>query len=304
MHILLTGGTGWIGRALCAELGREGHSLTVLSRRPEAVPAVCGKGVRGLGDLRALRQEPPVDAVVNLAGAPVADWPWTGARRRVLRASRVDLTRDLVAALADLSQPPALLVSASAVGYYGDAGELELDEDSAVMGSDFGSRLCRDWELEARSAEALGMRVARVRIGLVLGPGGGLLQRLALPARLGLGARLGSGEQWQSWVHRDDVVGLLRWLLACSDSAGVYHATAPEPVRQAEFNRALSACFGRRPRLIVPASLLRLGLGEMSVLLLGGQKALPRRTEAQGFRFHYRHLNAALAAIYPDRPAA
>lgn len=299
MHILVTGGTGWIGRTLCRRLSAQGHQLVVWSRRPARVPEFCGPSVSAIEQLQQLPVHPPLDAVINLAGAPIADRPWTESRRHELRDSRIDLTRHLVDSLARLPQPPRALINASAIGYYGDAGDTELDETSPPQGDDFASQLCRDWEAEAREAEQRwSCRVVVTRFGLVLGPDGGLLSRMAFPARLGLGARLGNGRQWMSWVHRDDVIGGLIWLLG-NDQQGVFNITAPNPVRNDEFTRCLAEALGRRAFLVAPAPLLKLAMGEMSILLLGGQRVLPRRTQQAGYGFQFSQLETALSDIFP-----
>lgn len=296
MHILLTGGTGLIGRALCQLWLRQGHQLTVWSRRPERVAALCGDGVRGIARLEELAGE-PLDAVVNLAGAPIADRPWTRRRRAQLWDSRVHLTEQLVDWLGTLQSRPAVLISGSAVGWYGDAGEHPLEESSAPVSSDFASQLCIAWEESAQRAEALGMRVVLLRTGLVLAGEGGFLSRLLPAFRLGLGGRIGSGRQWMPWIHLDDQVALIDFLLQHPAASGPYNACAPQPVRNAEFSQVLGQVLHRPVWLPLPAAGLRLGLGEMAGLLLGGQRALPARLQVEGFVFRFTELRAALADL-------
>jgi uncharacterized protein (TIGR01777 family) len=298
MRILITGGTGLIGRALCKHWSSQGHTLIVLSRTPERVSALC-HGAHGIAALDALEGSAPLDAVVNLAGAPIADSPWTAARRTLLWRSRVDLSQQLVTWLGQQAQKPQVLLSGSAVGWYGDAGDRNLDESSPPSQTDFGSQLCMAWEQEAQRAEEHGVRVVLLRIAPVLAPNGGMLARLRLPFRLGLGGRLGSGRQWMPWIHIDDVVTLMDYLLQREACRGAFNACAPEPVRNADFTRALARALHRPAVLPAPAWVLRLALGEMSVLLLGGQRALPRHALAQGFRFHYPTLDMALSNL-PD----
>lgn len=299
MHILLTGGTGLIGRALCQHWRGQGHQLTVLSRRPDQVGALCSgaNGVARLDDIATLRLSNPVDAVVNLAGAGIADRPWTAARRDVLWRSRIDLSRALVAWMERQPMPPRLLLSASAVGWYGDGGDALLDEGSAPRGLDFGSQLCAAWEQEAQRAAQTGMRVAVLRIAPVLAEQGGMLARLLPPFRWGLGGRLGSGQQWMPWIHLQDLVAIFDHLLQHSGSEGVYNACAPEPVRNADFTRALARTLKRPALLPVPAWALRLLLGEMATLLLGGQRLRPRRLQEAGHRWQHPQLDAALQQI-------
>ncbi|OOE10391.1 TIGR01777 family oxidoreductase [Pseudomonas phenolilytica] len=296
MNILLTGGTGLIGRALCRHWTAQGHNLWVWSRTPQRVAQLCGPQVRGIGELRELDSQ-ALDAVVNLAGAPIADRPWTKARRALLWQSRVRLTEQLVTWLGQREPKPQVLISGSAVGWYGDGGEHTLTEDSQVVTGDFASQLCGAWEETAREAESLGIRVVLVRTGLVLAADGGFLQRLLPPFRLGLGGRIGSGRQWMPWIHIDDQIGLIDFLLHQPQARGPYNACAPQPVRNADFARALGRALHRPALLPVPAAVLKLSLGELSGLLLGGQRALPARAQAEGFVFHFDSLDAALADL-------
>ena len=296
MRILLTGGTGLIGRALCRLWSAQGHQLVVWSRRPAEVAALCS-GARGIARLDELDAAQAPEVVVNLAGAPIADRPWTAARRRLLWDSRVALTRELVDWLATLAQRPRLLLSGSAVGWYGDGGERRLDEDSPAGREDFGSELCFAWEMEAQRAEELGVRVALLRTAPVLAPRGGMLDRLLPAFRLGLGGRMGSGRQWMPWIHLDDEVGLIDFLVHHEDCRGPYNGCAPNPVRNAEFARTLARVLRRPALLPAPAGLLRLAFGEMSGLLLGGQHLLPRRTLEAGYRFRFPDLEAALVDL-------
>lgn len=302
MNILLTGGTGLIGRALCQHWLAQGHQLWVWSRSPEQVPGRCGAAVRGVGQLQELDQV-QLDAVVNLAGAPIADRPWTKARKALLWDSRVQLTERLLDWLGTREQKPRVLISGSAVGWYGDGGERELSEDSPPVTQDFASQLCGAWEETASRAEALGMRVVLVRTGLVLAPHGGFLQRLLPLFRLGLGGRQGDGRQWMPWIHLDDQVALIDFLLTQPHATGPYNACAPQPVRNAEFARALGRSLGRPAFFAVPAFVLKMALGELAGLILGGQRALPARLQAAGFRFRFTDLDAALADLRKRRSA-
>lgn len=294
MHILLTGGTGLLGRHLCHLWTGQGHRLTVWSRRPEQVPMLCGSGVRGIAQLDDLDADDPIDAVINLAGAPIADRHWTAARRNLLWASRITLTEQLLAWLQKREQRPEVLVSGSAVGWYGDGGERELTEASQPVKEDFASQLCIAWEETAQRAQALGIRVVLVRTGLVLASDGGLLSRLRLPFKLGLGGPLGSGRQWMPWIHIDDQIALIDFLMRHNDASGPYNACAPEPVRNRTFAKCLGKALHRPALLPVPALVLKAGLGELSTLLLGGQRARPTRLLAAGFTFRFNDLQSAL----------
>lgn len=292
MHILLTGGTGLIGRQLCRHWLAQGHRLTVLSRHPEHVARLCGDHVLGVGSLQEVIG--PVDAVINLAGAPIADRPWTHKRKALLWSSRISFTETLLTWLQGLEQKPAVLISGSAVGWYGDGGERELTEASGPVQDDFPSQLCIAWEETAQRAEALGIRVVLVRTGLVLAAEGGFLSRLLLPFKLALGGPIGNGRQWMPWVHIKDQIGLIDFLLHKPDASGPYNACAPHPVRNREFAKTLGQVLHRPAFMPMPAIALKVGLGELSGLLLGGQKALPERLQAAGFTFQFTELRAAL----------
>lgn len=293
MNILMTGGTGLVGAALCRRWSAAGHRITVLSRRADCVEALCGEGVVGVAAFSDISQDQHFDAVINLAGEPIADRRWTAVRKQQLRQSRIDLTASLLQFLRTLPAPPSVLISGSAVGYYGDQGDHVLDEEADAV-NDFAHQLCRDWERAALQAEALGTRVCVLRIGLVIANNGGFLSRMAMPFRLGLGGALGSGEQWMSWIHRDDLLAMIDFLLDQGVLRGVFNATAPCPVTNLEFSRTLARTVGRSTFLNVPAFALKIALGEMSSLLLGGQRVVPKRLQLAGFNFRYRHLQDAL----------
>ena len=295
MNILITGGTGLIGRALCRFWLQQGHQLTVCSRTPEKVAGLCGAQVRGIGQLEQYAGE--LDAVVNLAGAPIADRPWTAKRRQLLWDSRITLTEQLVAWLATRQQQPQVLLSGSAVGWYGDGGERPLDEQQPAVTSDFASLLCDAWESAALTAEVLGIRVVRIRTGLVLAAEGGFLQRLLLPFKLGLGGRIGSGKQWMPWIHLQDQIALIDFLLHHASASGPYNACAPQPVRNTDFSKTLGRTLHRPTFMPMPGMLLKLGLGELAGLLLGGQRAVPKRLQEAGFEFRFKDLDSALQAL-------
>ncbi len=296
MRILLTGGTGLIGQALCQHWQPQGHELWVWSRRPPAVAALC-IGPRGVAKLEDLPADVAFDAVINLAGAPIADRRWTQSRRQLLRHSRIELTRTLVDWMTRQATPAPVLISGSATGWYGNQGEQLLDEASASGPADFGSELCHAWEQEAERARQWGVRVVLLRTAPVLSPTGGMLGKLRLPFSLGLGGRLGSGQQWMPWIALQDEVALIDFLLHHTECSGVFNACAPGRVRNAEFTQALAHALHRPAILPAPAWALRLALGEMSVLLLGGQRLQPRRALEAGFVFRYPELGAALAQL-------
>ncbi len=294
MKILMTGGTGFIGKSLCQALLAQGHEVTVFSRQPEdRVRSLCGASVGALSDLRSSPAEVRFDAIINLAGEGIADRRWSEARKQQLWDSRIGVTGALIAFMAGMEVRPKVLLSGSAVGYYGNRGDTVLAE-SADPGEDFSHRLCAAWEREALRAEDLGLRTCIIRTGLVVGPGGGFLSRMLPMFKLGLGGPIGDGNQWMSWIHLDDHIGLTLRLLNESSASGIYNATAPNPVSNREFTRCLAQVLGRPAFLPAPAPLLRLALGEMAELLLGGQRVLPKRLMELGFEFRYPHLQEAL----------
>lgn len=300
MEILLTGGTGLIGRALCRALQAEGHRLTVLSRQPQTVAEKCGPQVRAMGSLDEWTPERHFDAVINLAGEPIADRAWTAARKQALRDSRVTLTEQLVARIAAAQCKPAALLSGSAVGYYGNGRERMLTEKDSP-GEDFAALLCRDWEAAARRVEAYGVRVCLLRTGLVLSREGGLLGKLELPFSLGLGARLGDGRQYMSWIHIRDHVAMTLRLLHDATLAGPFNLAAPQPVTNAEFTRALGQALHRPALFVAPGFLLKLGLGERASLLLEGQRVIPQALQASRASFAFSAVTLALADLFPEK---
>jgi uncharacterized protein (TIGR01777 family) len=237
------------------------------------------------------------DGVVNLAGASIAGGRWTAERKAVLRASRIDTTRALVEALAKMNVRPSVLVSASAIGIYGNRGDELLTEESKA-GADFLAELARDWEAEALKAEALGIRVVLARFGIILSREGGALAKILLPFKLGAGGRLGSGEQWMSWVTLEDVIGILRMAIEKATVRGAVNVVAPQPVKNTEFTKVLAKALHRPAFFPAPAFALRLALGEMAdALLLSSQRVAPQRLEQAGFRFAHTDLTTALGAV-------
>lgn len=293
MHVLITGGTGLIGSELSKNLIADGHAVSVLSRTPDKVTEICGPSVRGIGRLTELNDE-TIDAVVNLAGAPIADRPWTKKRKQVLWQSRVTLTEELVAWLGQMQVKPQVLVSGSAVGWYGDGGSTPLTEKSAAN-PEYTHTLCDAWESAARRASSHGIRVCLLRTGLVVAQGGGFLQRMVPPFKLGLGGAIGSGKQFMPWVHRADMVGIIMLLLQNPECKGPFNANAPNPVTNREFVKTLGRILNRPAVIPLPAPVLKLTLGEMSRLLLTGQNAVPQKVQEAGYRFRFTHLEAALA---------
>lgn len=299
MRILITGGSGFVGQALCQRLHEEGHRLLVTSRHPDKARAGLPEGTevrRWASDFVDL----PPEAIVNLAGEPIASGRWSEARKQALLDSRLETTRDIVALCEQLhsirGQAPRVLVSASAMGYYGDQGDRDVTEDTPAQ-DEFAHRLCRDWEAVALQAEPFGTRVAILRLGLVLDAGGGMLDKMVPPFKLGLGGRMGDGRQYMPWIHRADLVAMIVILIERADLHGPFNGSAPHPVTNAAFTRVLAKQLGRPALLPIPATALKVGLGEMSALLLGGARMLPQRFQDDGFRFRYPTLEEALEDI-------
>lgn len=293
MNILIT---GFIGTALCAHLLNNGHRLTVYSRRPGQVPELCGESVAALNHLQDLTTEDRFDAIINLAGEGIADARWTAARKQKLLDSRIGTTQQLIAYMERAAHKPKVLISGSAVGFYGNQGDALLDENSPAH-DDFAHRLCAQWEHTARQAEASGVRVCIIRTGLVIGANGGFLKRMLPAFRFGLGGTLGSGKQWMSWIHRRDLLAVITLLLETESLQGVFNGTAPNPVTNAEFTRCLTRLVHRPALLPVPAPVLKILLGELSELLLGGQRVYPRRLQEMGFPFQFPTLESALQDV-------
>ena len=300
--VLITGATGFIGRALVARLQQLAYRVVVLARDPMQARAQFGPSVVVLDDLHQIPPEARIHAIVNLAGASIAGGPWTRERRRTLLRSRLDTTRALVGLIVRLDHRPRALVSASAVGFYGDRGDETLTESSAPAPG-FMSELCQRWEEAAAVAEVDGVRVCRLRLGLVLDWSGGILPLLALPAAFGLGAIIGSGRQWMAWAHLDDVLEAITTAIEDPRFEGPINVAAPEKLTQAQFTRALAYTLKRPQWLKVPAWPLRLGLGELSDLFLASQKVEPGRLADLGYRFRKGELQAALARSTPPRAA-
>lgn len=302
MRILITGGTGLIGRALCRALTARGDQLTVLSRHPERVPALCGAGVQAWRTLDAWGAVTAFDAVINLAGEPIIDRRWSARQKATLLASRVGTTQRLVQLIAQRQRRPAVLISGSAIGLYGVGAQQRFDEASPA-GGDFPAQLCQQWEAAALAAVDLGLRVVLLRTGLVLSDEGGLLQRVALPTRWGLGAILGDGRQWMSWIDIDDHVSAVLHLLDDATASGPYNLVAPAPVTHEIFVKAVASALHRPCLLRSPAWLLRRLLGERATLLTEGQQVLPTRLQACGFRFRHPELASSLARRLGAGPA-
>jgi len=293
MHVVVTGGTGFIGSALVAALVARGDRVTILTRR-----AMADLGqVSYVQNLEAIDAATQVDAVFNLAGESLAARRWTPSFKRQLRDSRLGITEAVVALVARLHQRPAAVLSASAIGYYGPQGDAPLTEQASPRDS-FSHQLCRDWEAAAAAAAGDGTRVVCLRLGVVLAARGGSFAQLRAPFRVGIATWMGTGQQWLSWIHRDDVIAAMLFLLDDPASRGIFNLAAPEPVTSRGFAEAMARQQRIWLRVGLPAPLLRLGLGEMAdAVLLTGQRVLPTRLQETGFRFRYPDLATALPAL-------
>jgi uncharacterized protein (TIGR01777 family) len=299
MKILMAGSSGLVGTALASALTGTGHTVCRLVRPESAGGGTSKDGFAvawnpATGELGGAGVGP--DAVVNLAGASIAGGRWTTQRKELLGASRIDTTRALVGALAKMNVRPSVLVSASAIGYYGDRGDEILAEESNP-GTGFLAGLAQQWEAEALKAEALGIRVVLARFGIVLAREGGALAKMLTPFKLGAGGRLGSGKQWMSWVTLKDLVGALRFAMENNSARGAINFVAPQPVENFEFTKILAKAVHRPAMFPAPAFALRLALGEMAdALLLSSQRVAPKALEKMGYRFLHADLSSALAA--------
>jgi hypothetical protein len=295
MRVAISGATGLIGTALRESLAADGIEIVALSRRlPQGaqIETIRWDVENGRFDASGLEG---TDAVVHLAGEPIAQ-RWTDARKAAIRDSRVKSTRLLVEGLKSLRLRPKVLVSGSAIGFYGDRGDETLVESSPA-GTGFLPETCQAWEHAAMEAMGLGIRTAVLRTGIVLSTKGGALKKMLLPFRLGAGGPVGSGRQWMSWIHIDDIVGAIRHALAKDEVMAAVNGVSPEPVTNADFGRALGRALSRPAFLPAPAFALKIGFGEMSTILLEGQKVLPKKLLDTGYRFRFPNLPGALADI-------
>jgi uncharacterized protein (TIGR01777 family) len=299
MKIVIAGATGLIGASLTDRLWNQYHELTLLSRRPPLETDIPKRRwfawqPGSSGEWRSAVDG--ADGIVNLAGEPIAAKRWSEAQKERLRSSRLGATIALVDAIAKADAKPRFLINASAVGYYGARGD-EIITEHAGPGHDFLARLCVDWENEAKHAEALGVRVVLLRTGIVLARGQGALAKMIPPFRMFLGGPLGRGQQWMPWIHIDDEVGLITHLIENAEARGAFNATAPTPVTMNEFSKTLGDVLSRPSWARVPPSVLTLMLGEMSEMLLNGQRAIPEAALKSGYVFKYPELAEALRAL-------
>lgn len=294
MNILITGGTGFIGRALSRELVNSGYNVVVTTRRqstsrerltwnpPELIPSDTVSNI---------------DAVVNFAGESIASGRWTKRRKELILSSRINATRALVQSIQNAVPKPKVLISASAIGYYGPHGDEYVTEDTPP-GMDFLSEVCKAWEAEALKAKESGIRVVFIRIGGVLEADGGALPPMIIPFKFFLGGPIGTGKQWFSWIHRDDVVGIIKYALENDSISGPVNLTAPKPVTNREFSSALGKALRRPSWFAIPGFIVKLSLSELGSVLLTGQRVLPEKALKAGYKFKYTEVDEALEAIF------
>lgn len=308
MRVIITGGTGLIGRALANSLAKDHHEVIVLSRNVNKTSGLDGsvkvvqwdaKSAQGWGSLAD-----GAGAIVNLAGESIAGegFPpqrWTPERKRRIRDSRVNAGKAVVEAISAAQNKPAVLIQSSAVGYYGTHGEQDITEESPA-GSDFLGQICKEWEASTDAAEKMDMRRCLIRTGLVLSSKGGVLPMMALPFRLFAGGPIGSGKQQIPWIHLDDHIAAIRYLIDNPSASGVFNLSAPNPLNNADFGRAIGQALGRPYWLPTPGFAFKLAFGELSMLLLEGQRAVPKRLQEMGFTFQYPEAEAALRDLFTN----
>jgi len=296
--VLVTGGTGFVGRALCQALLQAGAQVVVLSRSKRPAGDHGAKALRQVSSLQELKGE-SFDTVINLAGEPISQ-RWTPQSKARILSSHIGSTQALIQFMQQAPRPPRVFISASAIGFYGTSVCTVFDEQTppSTEGGAFSHELCALWEQEAVCAEALGVRTVRLRLGVVLGPGGGFLQKMLLPFKLGLGARIGHGRQWLSWIERDDLIQLILHVVRTPTLNGPVNATAPKPVPQAEFCAALARALHRPCLFTIPPVVLRVALGDMAEeLMLQGQQVVPSQALASGFVFEQPEIQGSLQKI-------
>ena len=293
MNILLTGGTGLIGSEFIRQYSRE-HEFTVVSRDATKAKSKLGDSVKIVENVSSIEN---FDAVINLAGEPIADKRWTDTQKKKICNSRWDITSELVSKINSCDAPPSIFLSGSAIGYYGSQGDKLVTEDTAPH-NEFTHGLCAKWEAIAQSVDQAKTRVATLRTGVVLTEKGGALGKMALPFKLGAGGTLGSGSQYLAWIHLQDMVRAISFLLENSACSGAFNLTAPEPVTNKEFSKALAKSLNRPCLFNVPGFVMKVAMGESSTMILEGQRVIPQKLTTAGFSFEFPSIDEALSEIY------
>ncbi len=294
MNILITGGTGFIGSALCSRLLESKHNIFVLSRHPEVIK----EPITGVSSLEQLKSDIVFDVVINLAGEPIADKRWSTRQKQRILSSRIETTQKLIAYLKTLKQKPELFISGSAIGYYGISKTNDIVDETAQGDTSFASQLCQQWEAAALHAQALGIRTCLLRTGIVLGKGGGALKKMLPPFKIGLGGKIGQGTQWMPWIHIDDLVGIILYCIDNNNVSGAINGASPNPVTNQIFTKTFGKVLKRPAILPMPALVIKLLMGQMGgELLLAGKKVLPVKIMDAGYKFKYDKLEQALLDI-------
>jgi uncharacterized protein len=292
MHILITGGTGFVGSSLTNFLLGKGYRITILTHKKN----ITIGGVKAISNINEIKSNEKIDGIINLAGAAISK-NWSDNYKQELIASRVNTTKEIILLIKRLEKKPDILISASAIGYYGSQDDNIIDEKSQPH-NEFTSQLCHKWESEALKAEDIGVRVCITRLGVVLGPNGGALKQMLPTFKMGIGGQIGSGKQYFSWVHIDDVILAFSFLIKNKKQSGIYNLTAPNPITNAHFTKALGKQLKRPTIFSVPSFVIKTLFGEMGeTLLLKGQRVLPKQLQQAGFIFKYPKIDEALENI-------
>jgi len=291
MNLFITGGTGFIGSALCSRLLKDNHNITILTRHPEKVKPP----VNAIAAITQLTTDVTFDVVINLAGEPIANKRWSSSQKQQILSSRIDTTKQLIAFLTKVENKPKLLINGSAIGYYGISNTNNIIDEKSMGDGSFSSQLCQQWEEIALQAEIIGIRTCLLRTGIVLGKGGGALSKMLLPFKMGLGGKVGNGKQWMSWIHLDDLIGIILYCITHDNLTGAINGTSPNPVTNQVFSKTLGAVLNRPTIFPIPRIMVKLLMGQMGEeLLLSGKRIMPVKVSAAGYNFQYKTLKGAL----------
>ena len=294
MNLLITGGTGFVGSALCSRLLEEQHKIVVLSRNPEKIKPP----IKAVVNLDQLSNDDIFDVVINLAGEPIANKRWNDQQKKRIFGSRIETTEALIEYFKKSKHKPKLLINGSAIGYYGTARTNDNIDEKSGCDDSFSSQLCQKWEAAALEAESLGIRTCLIRTGIVLGKNGGALSKMLPPFKMGLGGRIGYGKQWMSWIHLDDLVGIILYCINNDDLKGAVNGTSPNPVINEVFTKTLGTALKRPTIFPMPEIVIKLLMGQMGEeLLLSGKRVLPRKALDAGYIFKYKTLEDALINV-------
>jgi uncharacterized protein (TIGR01777 family) len=294
MNLLITGGTGFVGSALCSRLLEEQHKIVVLSRNPEKIKPP----IKAVANLDQLSNDDIFDVVINLAGEPIANKRWNDPQKKRIFGSRIETTEALIEYFKKSKHKPKLLINGSAIGYYGTARTNDNIDEKSGCDDSFSSQLCQKWEAAALEAESLGIRTCLIRTGIVLGKNGGALSKMLPPFKMGLGGRIGYGKQWMSWIHLDDLVGIILYCISNDDLKGAVNGTSPNPVINEVFTKTLGTALKRPTIFPMPEIVIKLLMGQMGEeLLLSGKRVLPRKALDAGYIFKYKTLEDALINV-------